>query len=193
MPLYSPHIPTAHALHILALDRYQSVTMTFLASVLFITSTLAQHAYAVASQQIQADLINTLSRGSEVVFTTDHSYSTNFTQRWSIYSECDPTYNVAAKPATTKDVQTIVKYAAQNNVPFLATGGGHGYSTSLSGLKGALNVDLSKFRKVSVNGSANTLTVGAAAIFADMYNPLYAAGKQMRGFPAFMVIERRLI
>ena len=167
--------------------------MTFLASLLFITSTLAQHAFAVTPQQIHADLANVLSRESEVVFTTDPSYSTNFTQRWTVYSGADPTYTIAAKPATIKDVQTIVQYAAQNNVPFLATGGGHGYSTSLSGLKGALDVDLSKFRKVAVDVSTTTMTVGAATIFADMYDPLSAAGKQMREFPTFIVTERRLI
>jgi FAD/FMN-containing dehydrogenase len=154
--------------------------MELFASLVLLTSTLAHHALAVTSQQIRIDLAKTLSSGTEVVLTTDRSYQTDFTQRWTIYSKADPAYNVAAKPATIKDVQKIVQYATKNQVPFLATGGGHGYTTSLSGLNGALNIDLSKFKKVAVDASTNTMTVGASSIFADMLDPLFAAGKQMR-------------
>ncbi|KAJ6278828.1 hypothetical protein J3E71DRAFT_393846 [Bipolaris maydis] len=153
--------------------------MKSLASIVLVTFTLAQHALAVTSQQIHIDLAKTLSSGSEVVLTTDPSYATSFTQRWTVYSKAEPSYDIAMKPATTTDVQKIIQYATMNNVSFLATGGGHGYSTSLSGVKGALNIDLSKFRKVTVDAAANTMTVGAATIFADMLDPLYAAGKQM--------------
>lgn len=156
--------------------------MKSLASLAFITFTLAQHAHAVTSQQIHIDLAKTLSSGSEVVSTTDPSYATGFTQRWTVYSKAAPAYDIAVKPATATDVQKIIQYATKNSVPFLATGGGHGYTTSLSGVKGALNIDLSKFRKVVVDASANTMTIGAATIFADMLDPLYAAGKQMRKF-----------
>lgn len=156
--------------------------MKSLASIVLVTFTLAQHALAVTSQQIHIDLAKTLSSGSEVVLTTDPSYATSFTQRWTVYSKAEPSYDIAVKPATATDVQKIIQYATMNNVSFLATGGGHGYSTSLSGVKGALNIDLSKFRKVTVDAAANTMTVGAATIFADMLDPLYAAGKQMRKF-----------
>jgi hypothetical protein len=156
--------------------------MAFLGSILFVLSIVTQHVLAVTSQQIQVDLSKSLSSGSEIVLTSNPSYPTNFTQRWTIYSNANPTYSVAAKPATVKDVQRIIQYAARNKVSFLATGGGHGYSTTLSGVKKALNIDLSNFRKVAVDASANTMTIGAATIFADVYDPLYAAGKQIREF-----------
>ena len=41
----------------------------------------------------------------------------------------------------------------------MATGGGHGYTTTLGGLKNALNVDLSNFKKVEVDASANTMVI----------------------------------
>lgn len=156
--------------------------MKSLAPLAFVTFILVQHGLAITSQQIHIDLANTLSSGSEVVLTTDPSYTTDFTQRWTVYSKAEPAYDAAVKPVTATDIQKIIQYATKKNVPFLATGGGHGYSTSLSGVKGALNIDLSKFRNVAVNASANTMTVGAATIFADMLDPLYAAGKQMRKF-----------
>ena len=154
--------------------------MAPLASFVLIASTLAQHVLAVTSQQIHADLAKSLSSGSEVILTSDPSYQTDFTQRWTIYSKADPAYTIAAKPATVKDVQKIIQYASKNKVPFLATGGGHGYTTSLSRLRDALNIDMSNFRKANVDAAASTMTIGAATIFADMYDPLYAAGKQMR-------------
>jgi FAD/FMN-containing dehydrogenase len=55
-----------------------------------------------------------------------------------------------------------------------------GYSTTLSSRRDTLNIDLSNFRKVDADASANTMTIGAASIFADMYDPLYAARKQIR-------------
>jgi FAD/FMN-containing dehydrogenase len=76
-----------------------------------------------------------------------------------------------------------LQYASKNKVSLLATGGGHGYTTTLGGLKNALNVDLSNFKKVEVDASANTMVIGAATTFADMYDPLYAAGKMMRKSP----------
>jgi hypothetical protein len=156
--------------------------MTFFVSIVSVLSILVQHALAVTSQQIQIDLARTLSSGSEVIITSDPSYRTDFTQRWTIYADAHPTYSVAARPSTVKDVQKIVQYAAKNKVSFLVTGGGHGYSTTLSSVKNALDIDLRNFRKVVVDASTNTMTVGAASIFADMYDPLYAAGKQLREF-----------
>jgi FAD/FMN-containing dehydrogenase len=157
--------------------------MEFLASLFLIASVLTRQALAVTSQQILTDLSSVLSNTSQVIVTTDASYRTDFTQRWSIYSQAEPTYTVAAKPATAGDVQKILQYAARNKVPILATGGGHGYTTTLSGLRNALNVDLSNFKKVAVDASANTMVIGAATTFADMYDPLYAAGKMMRKSP----------
>ncbi|USP81916.1 hypothetical protein yc1106_09190 [Curvularia clavata] len=152
--------------------------MTLLLSFLFTASTFAQYALTATPQQIQADLTRILSHESDVVLTTDPSYQTNFTPRWTVYSKSRPAFNVAAKPATARDIQQIVRYATENNISFLATGGGDGYSTSLSGLTSALNVDLGNFKNVAVNASTNTMTVGAATIFADIFDPLYAAGKQ---------------
>ncbi|KAG9191296.1 hypothetical protein G6011_09384 [Alternaria panax] len=153
--------------------------MAFLASFVLFACVFTRQAVAVTSQQILTDLSSTLSAASQVIATTDSSYAIGFTQRWSIYSKAKPAYTVAAKPATAGDLQKILQYASKNKVSLLATGGGHGYTTSLGGIKNALNVDLSQFRKVEVDASTNTMVIGAATTFADMYEPLYAAGKMM--------------
>ncbi len=154
--------------------------MNFLVHILCTLSIAALPCWAKTPQEIQADLSGQLSSGSETILTGNGTYSTDFTQRWTIYFEAEPTYSVAAKPATIEDVQAIVQYAARNNVSFMATGGGHGYSTTLSGVQDALDVDLGNFKSVSVDAYANTMTVGGATIFADIYDPLYNAGKQIR-------------
>ncbi|KAI4696044.1 uncharacterized protein J4E88_000216 [Alternaria novae-zelandiae] len=153
--------------------------MDILASFVLVTSVLARQVVAVTTQQIETDLSSNLSNRSHVILTTDSSYPTELTQRWSIYDKAEPTYAVAAKPATARDVQTILRYATKNKVPLLATGGGHGYSTTLSGLHNALDVDLRNFKKIKVDASTNTMVVGAGSTFHDMFDPLYAAGKMM--------------
>jgi FAD/FMN-containing dehydrogenase len=154
--------------------------MEFVVRTICILSIAALPCLAKTPEEIRADLSGQLSSGSEIILTSNGSYSTGFTQRWTVYVDAEPTYSVAAKPVTVEDVQAIVQYAARNNVSFMATGGGHGYSTTLSGVQDALDVDLSNFKGVSVDALANTMTIGGATIFADIYDPLYHAGKQIR-------------
>ena len=160
--------------------------MDILASFALIAFVLSRQVVAVTTQQIQTDLSSHLSNGSQVIFTTDASYPTDFTQRWSVYTKAEPVYAVAAKPATARDLQTILRYATENKIPLLATGGGHGYSTTLSGLHNALDVDLSNFKRIEVDASTNTMVVGAGSTFQDMLDPLYAAGKMMRRSPTYL-------
>jgi FAD/FMN-containing dehydrogenase len=167
--------------------------MTFFVFFLCVLSTALQYALAKTAQQIEKDLTASLSARSEVVLTSDSAFTEDFTQRWTIYGPANPGYSIAAKPATIQDLQTIVKYAVENNVSILATGGGHGYSTILSGVQQVLDVDLGNFKNVSVDASANTMTVGGSAIFADIYDPLYNAGKQFRKFERDLTLLLKLM
>ena len=58
----------------------------------------------------------------------------------------------------------------------------------LGGLQQGLDLDLSAFKNVSVDTKAKTLTVGGATLFADIYNPLYEAGFEVRMFSAIAPI-----
>lgn len=149
---------------------------------LCILQTVAYGLYALAlsPERIRADLTSNLSQESQVVLTSDVSYLTDFRKRFTAHADTCPSYSVAVKPATEEDIQTIVRYAAENRVPFLATGGGHGYSTVLGRVRDVLNVDLSNFNSVSVDAKRNTMTVGCGTRFAQIYDPLYNAGKQIR-------------
>lgn len=73
-----------------------------------------------------------------------------------------------------------VLLCSQYNIPFLATGGGHGYSTSFGKLQNGLELDLGGFKEINIDIAASTMTVGGAVTFGDIYEPLYAVGKEIR-------------
>ncbi|KAI0102717.1 hypothetical protein GGR51DRAFT_526744 [Nemania sp. FL0031] len=96
------------------------------------------------------------------------------TSRWSTYKP--PTFSAAISPATDEDVAQIVSIATSGNIPFLATGARHGYSTSHGELQNGLAIDLGQLNSVIVDSEAATLTIGAATRFSQILDPVYAAG-----------------
>ncbi|KAL2821205.1 FAD-dependent oxidase [Aspergillus granulosus] len=136
---------------------------------------LAQLAVAAGSNNISA-LVRRLSPGAEVFYPSAANWS-EVTPRWSTNNA--PTFFAAIKPATTGDVQNIVRYSSRNNIPFLAVGGGHGFTTTLGDLQEGLEIDLSLFNKVSVDAQDNRMTIGGSVRFRDIMDPLYAAGKEI--------------
>ncbi|KAK0622036.1 hypothetical protein B0T17DRAFT_609009 [Bombardia bombarda] len=101
----------------------------------------------------------------------------NATERWTIYSA--PTYSAAISPGTEEDARKVVKLAVKSNVSFLATGGRHGYTTTLGRMQDGLAIDMSKFKSVVVNKAAKTLTIGAGVRTGEVIEPLWAAGLQL--------------
>ncbi|KAL8880299.1 MAG: hypothetical protein Q9198_002268, partial [Flavoplaca austrocitrina] len=61
-------------------------------------------------------------------------------------------------------------------IPFLATGGRHGYTTTLRDLQGGLAIDLSQLNSYSIDRAAGTLTVGGATTLGDFQDALYETG-----------------
>jgi hypothetical protein len=134
-------------------------------------------AASLSYEQIAADLEALLSDGSDVQLLADGSdWPSDFTPRWSITTP--PSYRVAAKPRVVEDVQHIVTYASQNEVPFLTTGGGHGYSATLGRLHEGLSIDLSLFNGIDIDPQAGTMTTGGGVISSDVVHALYEAGME---------------
>ncbi|KAK8117063.1 polyketide synthase protein [Apiospora kogelbergensis] len=115
-------------------------------------------ARAVDPQQIVAYFQQNLSAGSEVVVPGQGNWTADFTQRWNGLYE--PSYVVAVKPALEADIQEIISYASQNHVPFMGTGGGHGYTSTTARLQNGIDIDLGAFRQVNVSAAENTVTIG---------------------------------
>ena len=73
-----------------------------------------------------------------------------------------------------------IAYATNASIPFLSTGGGHGFAISLEKLRNGIQIDLSNFNRVSVDVKSNTLTVGGAVRVRDVLGPLGKAHKEIR-------------
>ncbi|KAI0096946.1 FAD binding domain-containing protein [Nemania sp. FL0031] len=128
---------------------------------------------------IYNELKGSLSPDSEVLLASNTNLTdAGFTVRWNAFDA--PSYVVYAKPANNDDVKTIVQYASKANVPFLATGGGSGYTNTTAALKGAIGVDLGNFKNISIDATGNRMTVGGGVIFDDIFDPLHAVGKEIQ-------------
>jgi fumiquinazoline A oxidase len=73
-----------------------------------------------------------------------------------------------------------VQIASAHNIPFLATGGGHGFSLGYGSVQHAVNVDMGNFKSVNLDAEENTLTIGGAVTLSQVWDPLYLAGKELR-------------
>ncbi|KAK8005742.1 FAD-binding protein [Apiospora arundinis] len=144
---------------------------------LAVISALAFVAQGADNNAIAESLGLHLSLRTEILFPPDPNYVLDFTQRHSSFAM--PTYGMAIKPATIQDVANIVKYANEHNFTYMATGGGHGTSTGLARIQGAIDIDLGKFNKTQLDAKSNLVTVGAANVLADFADTLYKAGKEI--------------
>lgn len=73
-----------------------------------------------------------------------------------------------------------VKTAAKHEVPFLVTGGGHGVSTTLAGVRDGVQVDLGNFNDVTFDAETGRLTVGGSVKFSQIIDVVHDAGYQFR-------------
>ncbi|KAK1634584.1 hypothetical protein BDP81DRAFT_451133 [Colletotrichum phormii] len=115
--------------------------------------------------------------GTAVRFPGQEGFS-EMTDRWNTFDA--PTHSAAISPATEADVVKTVLLAAKHRVPFLATGGRHGYTTSLGRLRNGRAIDLSALNEVEVDESAETLTVGGGVRWSQVLDPVFDAGFQMQ-------------
>ncbi|KAF7863837.1 hypothetical protein EAF04_006802 [Stromatinia cepivora] len=102
----------------------------------------------------------------------------NATERWTIFDP--PTYSASVTVGSEIDVVNAIKASKALKIPFLATGGRHGYGTTLGRLQNGLSIDLSQLKSVSIDKKAATMTIGGGVRFKDMVDPLFAAGFQIQ-------------
>jgi FAD/FMN-containing dehydrogenase len=73
-----------------------------------------------------------------------------------------------------------VKFVTSRNIPFLATGGRHGYTTTVGALHDGLAIDLSHFNSLKVNNATGIITVGPGVRVGQIIDPLFNAGFDIR-------------
>jgi FAD/FMN-containing dehydrogenase len=118
-----------------------------------------------------------LSSQSEVILSSDPNATT---PRWTIFEA--PSFSVIVKAGNEKDIATAMKIAQKNNIPFLATGNGHGTTTTYGALNNGLQIDMSKLKDVKIDKAASTMTIGPGVVFGDIVDQVQAAGKEIRKF-----------
>lgn len=106
-----------------------------------------------------------------------------------------PTYAVVVEVATESDVQetvrvlfpggleqklttTQVRYANGNDIPFLATAGLHGGTSTLGNLQQGINIRLRKMNSTSIAADGLSATFGGGILGLEVRDALWAAGKQ---------------
>ncbi|KAF2172597.1 hypothetical protein M409DRAFT_62371 [Zasmidium cellare ATCC 36951] len=117
-----------------------------------------------------------LSSDALIVPPTTPDFPAQLQQRWTDVNA--PSYDLGAiKPATEDDVQSIVKIASDNSLPFFVIGGGHGisnYSTF-----GGLAIDMGGFKSVSFSDDKSRLTIGGSVKIFQLIKPLFDAGREL--------------
>ena len=75
-----------------------------------------------------------------------------------------------------------VRIASENNIDFMATGGGHGYTTTYMAMKNGISIQMRPaFAQAPViDTAANTMTIGGGTRFNQTFDPLFDAGKEIR-------------
>ncbi|KAG4025711.1 hypothetical protein MFRU_052g00300 [Monilinia fructicola] len=152
----------------------------YIFAIIYFLSNLSLALNELSAQLIAAYFNQILSSGSEVWLPNETNYTSSITQRWTVYPPAEPTYIVALKPALPSDIQKIIQFAAHHNIPFLATGGGHGYSSTLHSCKNGIDMDLGFFHDIKINNEASTITIGGSVKFGEIVKPLYDVGKEIQ-------------
>ncbi|KAL5365929.1 hypothetical protein BJX96DRAFT_182060 [Aspergillus floccosus] len=116
-----------------------------------------------------------LSSAAKIFLPTDINF-TEVTPRWSTYES--PSYLAAIKPATEQDVQAIVTTASSHDIPFLATGGGHGVKLGLGTVQNAVNIDLSNLKSIDLDLENELITIGSGVENSELYDLLASVGKE---------------
>ncbi|KAF2204952.1 FAD-binding domain-containing protein [Delitschia confertaspora ATCC 74209] len=137
----------------------------------------AQSLFDARSTNYTAIFASGLSSGASIHFPNQPDYNTSIVQRYSTWDQ--PDFFVTIKPATDQDVQYVIKTANRYNIPFLATGGGHGSEPGFAKVKNAVNIDLSNFREKKIDTKANRLTIGPGMAFFEFEKDLYDVGKHI--------------
>ncbi|ROW13666.1 hypothetical protein VPNG_04638 [Cytospora leucostoma] len=126
---------------------------------------------------IFTDSGNGWSADTKIRFPDDEEFA-KVTTRWAAYKP--PTYAAAISPATEEDVVKAVKLATKHGIHFLATAGRHGYSTVFGKLQNGLAMDLRQLNSIKLDTRAETVTVGGGVTNAEVLDPLFEAGFDLR-------------
>ncbi|PWY90260.1 putative FAD-dependent oxygenase [Aspergillus sclerotioniger CBS 115572] len=115
-----------------------------------------------------------LSVGAQIILPNNAGF-VQATQRWSLFDP--PHFTAVVEVGTEEDVATTVKFANQNNIPFLAVTGTHGTITSLGKFNG-IEIRMRNLNSTVISEDGKTVTLGGGKRSGEVIEALWAAGKQ---------------
>ncbi|KAM3508573.1 hypothetical protein MY11210_006681 [Beauveria gryllotalpidicola] len=121
------------------------------------------------------DLARRLSPTAQVLLPGDEGFF-EASRRWSAFDEPRP--GIVVIPGVTSDVATTVRYANEHGRPFLAVGGQHGATSTLSKLRGGIGIAMRTLDSVGLSADGQTAKVGGGALSKTVIDALWEAGKQ---------------
>lgn len=120
-------------------------------------------------------LIPRLSDGANVFCSGSQEFD-NSTTRWSTLEA--PNFRAVVEVATEQDVIEAVKYANEQELPFLAVNNAHGAITTVGRVKGGLMIWMHQLNSVKIAQDGQTATFGGGILDKAVTDALWAAGKQ---------------
>ncbi|KAI4647672.1 hypothetical protein J4E93_004082 [Alternaria ventricosa] len=110
------------------------------------------------------------------IYLPDTKEFATYTTRWSNLQA--PTPSIVIAPGMEKDVQKIVKFASDHNIPFLTYNGHHGTLTTLGKMEYGIEIYLPQLNSISIAKDGKSATIGGGANVKNLTDTLWAAGKQ---------------
>ncbi|KAJ8121968.1 hypothetical protein ONZ43_g1715 [Nemania bipapillata] len=139
-------------------------------------------AIITGSQMVMADntsaligLRPLLSPEATVALRGDDNFA-SLASRWREWHA--PDLAAVVEVATEEDVQQVVRFAREFDMPFVARAGGHGATEALANAKNAIQIDFRKMNYVTLNEGGKTARLGGGVNVKQVIDGLEAVGKR---------------
>ncbi|KAK3295294.1 uncharacterized protein B0H64DRAFT_322350 [Chaetomium fimeti] len=137
---------------------------------------------AVASQIIpsQAERLAAADLQAQILVPGDAEYDARQDSFWSnTAKKVRPAAIVC--PKSTSDVSTVVKTLVGAQQPFAVRSGGHFLWAGSNNIEGGTTVDLGQLNRVVYNAASDTVAIGPACRWKEVYAELHKHGRAVAG------------
>ncbi|TGJ83285.1 hypothetical protein E0Z10_g5504 [Xylaria hypoxylon] len=133
----------------------------------------AQWLSPLCTRNNSAALANRLSSGA-LIYSPGSDGFIQATSRWSAYET--PGIDLVVVPSVEDDVAQTIKYANQNNIPYIAVSGGHGAIITESRMQNGIEIWMNQLNTVEID--EDIARIGGGALSKAVSHSLWDAGKQ---------------
>lgn len=130
----------------------------------------------LATAQIQSRLPSLLSQEATLTFPGNDKWD-GLNVR-AATPRLHPGYIAVVEVATERDVQNIIRFANEIEVPFLVVSGTHGFSNRLMDAQSAIQINMRRMNSISLAEDGASVTIGGGTLQYELVDYLYPHGKQ---------------